>query len=177
MRLLRLLVLLRMFDRSAASNLAGRVLVYTGAIAVMSVSLRALAVLDAEQNAADATITTFGNALWWACTTVTTVGYGDFFPVTLKGRVAAVVLMVVGIGLVGTVTASVPPGCWPASKVSAPRQCAPARTPHLSALTGFSGIELKGSRAVILGWLQHSLGLLWGIYMNTHPSLGTKPVA
>jgi voltage-gated potassium channel len=107
LRLLRLLVLLRMFDRSAASNLAGRVLAYAAAIAVMSVGLGALAVLDAEQDVSDANIATIGDALWWACTTVTTVGYGDYFPVTLEGRVVAVVLMVVGIGLVGTVTASV----------------------------------------------------------------------
>ncbi len=115
LRLLRLLILLRMFDRSAASNLAGRVLVYAGGIAVMSVGLGALAVLDAESDASAANITTFGDALWWACTTVTTVGYGDHFPVTLEGRAVAVVLMVVGIGLVGTVTASV--ASWLLSRI------------------------------------------------------------
>lgn len=107
LRLLRLLVLLRMLDRSAASNLAGRVLVYAASIAVMSVGLGGIAVLDAEQGAAGANITNVGDAVWWACTTVTTVGYGDHFPVTLEGRAVAVVLMIVGIGLVGTVTASV----------------------------------------------------------------------
>jgi len=71
------------------------------------VGLGAIAVLDAEQDAADSNITTFGDALWWACTTVTTVGYGDRYPVTLEGRAVAVVLMIVGIGVVGAVTASV----------------------------------------------------------------------
>lgn len=73
----------------------------------MAVGLGALAGLDAEQDADGANITTIGDALWWASTTVTTVGYGDRFPVTTEGRFIAVALMVVGIGLVGAVTASV----------------------------------------------------------------------
>jgi voltage-gated potassium channel len=81
----------------------------------MSVGLGAVAVLDAEQNAPGANITSFGDALWWACTTVTTVGYGDRYPVTTEGRMIAVVLMVVGIGVVGAVTASV--AAWMVSRV------------------------------------------------------------
>lgn len=69
--------------------------------------LGALAVLNAERGARGANIVTFGDAVWWACTTVTTVGYGDRFPVTTEGRCVAVVVMVVGIGLVGTVVAAV----------------------------------------------------------------------
>lgn len=107
LRLLRLLALVRILDRSASNSLAGRVLVYISGSAAMAVGLGAIAVLDAEQDAADANITTFGDALWWACTTVTTVGYGDRYPVTLEGRAVAVVLMIIGIGVVGAVTASV----------------------------------------------------------------------
>lgn len=107
LRLLRLMALLRILDRSAASNLAGRVLVYVSASAAVAVGLGALATLDAEQDASGANITAFGDALWWASTTVTTVGYGDRFPVTTEGRLVAVALMVVGIGLVGSVTAAV----------------------------------------------------------------------
>jgi Ion channel len=44
-----------------------------------------------------ATITSFGDAVWWALTTVTTVGYGDRYPVTNEGRIVGGVLMVVGI--------------------------------------------------------------------------------
>lgn len=120
LRLLRLLALVRILDRSAASSLAGRVLVYVAAAAGMAVGLGALAVLDAEQSHAGANITTFGDALWWACTTVTTVGYGDRFPVTGEGRAVAVVLMVVGIGLVGAVTASV--AAWILGRVQATEQ-------------------------------------------------------
>ncbi len=107
LRLLRLLALARMLNRSAVSSLVGRVSTYVAGTAVMAVGLGAVAVLDAEQDAANANILTFGDALWWAATTVTTVGYGDRYPVTTPGRFVAVTLMVVGIALVGAVTASI----------------------------------------------------------------------
>jgi len=119
LRLLRLLALVRILDRSAASNLAGRVLVYVSGAAALAVGLGALAVLDAEQDARDANITTIGDALWWASTTVTTVGYGDRYPVTTSGRLVAVALMLVGIGLVGSVTATI--ATWLLARVQAER--------------------------------------------------------
>jgi voltage-gated potassium channel len=61
--------------------------------------LGALAVLDAERFAPGSNITSFGDAIWWAFVTMSTVGYGDFAPVTFTGRAVAVGLMVVGIGL------------------------------------------------------------------------------
>jgi voltage-gated potassium channel len=48
----------------------------------------------------------YGEALWWACVTVTTVGYGDVVPETTEGRFVAVLLMLVGVALLGTVAAS-----------------------------------------------------------------------
>lgn len=51
-------------------------------------------------------IADFGDALWWALVTTTTVGYGDFTPVTIPGRLIAAVLMLVGIGLVGSLAAT-----------------------------------------------------------------------
>ena len=119
LRLLRLLALVRILDRSVSANLAGRVLVYVGGAAALAVGLGALAVLDAERDAPEANITSFGDALWWASTTVTTVGYGDRYPVSTEGRVVAVVLMVVGIGVVGAVTASV--ASWILGRVEAER--------------------------------------------------------
>ena len=62
--------------------------------------------IEAERGDPDANITTFGDALWWAMTTVTTVGYGDRFPVTTSGRFVAAGLMLAGIALLGIVTAS-----------------------------------------------------------------------
>lgn len=105
LRLLRLLAFARILNRSAVGGLAGRVGTYVGGVAVMAVGLGALAVLDAERGAPDANITSAGDALWWACTTVTTVGYGDRYPVTTQGRFIAVALMLVGIAVVGSVTA------------------------------------------------------------------------
>lgn len=67
----------------------------------------AVAVLDAERAATASHITTFGDALWWAAVTVTTVGYGDTYPVTVVGRLVAFALMLVGISLLGVLTASV----------------------------------------------------------------------
>ncbi|OYD08175.1 hypothetical protein CHM34_08710 [Paludifilum halophilum] len=52
-------------------------------------------------------ITHFSDAVWWAIVTTTTVGYGDISPVTLGGRLIAVVLMFTGIGLIGSITASI----------------------------------------------------------------------
>ena len=46
-------------------------------------------------------------ALWWSATTVTTVGYGDRFPVTRDGRLVAIGLMLAGIALIGVVTAAI----------------------------------------------------------------------
>jgi voltage-gated potassium channel len=107
LRLLRLVAVVRILDRSAGNSFAERAVVYMAGAAAMGAGLGSLAVLDAEQDSPHSNITHYGDALWWAAETVTTVGYGDFYPVTPEGRMVAVVLMVIGIGLVGTVTAAV----------------------------------------------------------------------
>ena len=105
LRLLRLLAFARILNRSAMGNLAGRVSIYVAGAAVMSIGLGALAMLDAERGEPNANIRTVGDALWWAVTTVATVGYGDRYPVTTAGRFIAVALMLVGISVVGALTA------------------------------------------------------------------------
>ena len=58
-------------------------------------------VLQFESETADANITNGWDALWYSIVTITTVGYGDFYPVSLWGRVTAVFIMVAGVGLIG----------------------------------------------------------------------------
>lgn len=53
------------------------------------------------------TFTTVGDAVWWVLVTSTTVGYGDFAPVGAPARLVAVIVMILGIGLVGVVTANI----------------------------------------------------------------------
>jgi voltage-gated potassium channel len=107
LRLLRLLAIARIFNRITTSSLMGRVGFHVLGTAMMAALLAAIAMLDVEQDAADANITTLGDALWWSATTVTTVGYGDRYPVTTAGRLIAVALMVVGIATVGAIIATV----------------------------------------------------------------------
>jgi voltage-gated potassium channel len=107
LRLLRLLAIARIFNRITTNSLVGRVGFHVLGTAMMAALLAAIAMLDVEQDAADANITTLGDALWWSATTVTTVGYGDRYPVTTAGRLIAVALMVVGIATVGAIIATV----------------------------------------------------------------------
>ncbi len=80
---------------------------YVLLVAVATVLTAAGLVLLFETRADGSSIQTFPDALWWAITTVTTVGYGDTYPVTAEGRVVAAALMVVGIALFGVLTAGV----------------------------------------------------------------------
>jgi voltage-gated potassium channel len=83
---------------------------------LLLIYVASLAVFDKERYQPGATINSFGKAIWWSITTVTTVGYGDVYPVTNTGRVIAVFLMIGGISLVGVVTASL--ASWIIQRVS-----------------------------------------------------------
>ncbi|WP_317496417.1 ion channel [Haloechinothrix sp. LS1_15] len=110
---LRMLRVLRAF--TAAQVLVTRsgqlsLLKSTQAIALATgllILIGALAILDAERSVAGSTIETFGDALWWSLVTTTTVGYGDMVPESGVGRFVAAGLMLVGISLLGVVTATV----------------------------------------------------------------------
>jgi voltage-gated potassium channel len=69
--------------------------------------IAAVQVTISEKDIATSNIKSFGDGFWWAITTVTTVGYGDRYPTTLEGRALAVMLMIVGISLIGVITASI----------------------------------------------------------------------
>ena len=106
LRLLRLLALLQVLNRYVTGSLRGRVATYVVGATTLVLLVAALAVLDAERGHKGANIATYHDALWWALTTVTTVGYGDHFPVTGPGRLVAGGLMLAGIALLGIVTAT-----------------------------------------------------------------------
>jgi|BarGraNGADG00212_1021973.scaffolds.fasta_scaffold05401_6 voltage-gated potassium channel len=115
LRLLRLVTLLSVLNRNLGGSMRGRVAVYVAGATSLILFVGSLAVLDAERGAKGATITTFGDAAWWAFTTVTTVGYGDRYPITGQGRFIAGGLMLAGIALLGIVTASL--ASWLIDKV------------------------------------------------------------
>ncbi|MFF0055462.1 potassium channel family protein [Streptomyces microflavus] len=87
-------------------DLYARVMAYAGMTAVLLGFAASLAVYHLEHRAPDASIRTFGDAVWWACATLTTVGYGDATPVTFWGRTVAAGLMACGLALLGAVTGS-----------------------------------------------------------------------
>nr|BFF12177.1 hypothetical protein GCM10025699_34800 [Microbacterium flavescens] len=106
LRILRLVTMLSVLQRTAGTAIRGRIAIYVGTASALLIFVAALAVLDSERGHAGASIETFGDALWWSFVTVTTVGYGDYTPVTAVGRLIAVGLMIGGIALLGIVAAT-----------------------------------------------------------------------
>ena len=106
LRLLRFIPLLSVLNRRAKIRLRGRVAIYVAGGAFLLAFCAATAVLDAERSSPDANISDFGDAIWWAGSTMATVGYGDRYPVTDIGRLVGFALMLGGIALLGMVTAT-----------------------------------------------------------------------
>ncbi|BBX85976.1 voltage-gated potassium channel [Mycolicibacterium aubagnense] len=135
LRLIRLVVLVSAMQKAIGNAIRGKVIIYTISGAVLLVYVGALAVYDAERAAPDAHITSFGLAVWWAMTTITTVGYGDMYPVTTTGRVMASLMMIGGISLVGSITATI--ASWIVQTVSDDDQKQGAATAaHIDQLRG-----------------------------------------
>ena len=70
-------------------------------LAGIVISVSSMLVLEFESRGDDGNIQTGGDAIWWALVTITTVGYGDIFPVTFLGRLTGVFVMFAGIGIIG----------------------------------------------------------------------------
>ncbi len=110
LRILRLLRLVRGMAvatiglRTARQLLRHRGFHYVLLIAGATIGLAAAGIYVVEKGE---TVNSVGDALWWAVVTVTTVGYGDVSPVTTEGRLIAVVLMFVGIGVISVFTATI----------------------------------------------------------------------
>jgi voltage-gated potassium channel len=107
MRIFRVLRVLRASKRLATAIMHGRAentALAAGLVALLLVTFCSIAILNFE-DVPGANILTPEDALWWAMTTITTVGYGDRFPVTTEGRIVAVILMSAGVALFGTLSA------------------------------------------------------------------------
>jgi voltage-gated potassium channel len=143
LRALRVVVALNILGRRGGAFARGRVVASVAAAVAVGGLVGGLAVLDAERGKAEANIQTFGDALWWAATTVTTVGYGDRFPVTAEGRLVAVGLMVTGIALLGVITAAL--ASWFVEKLSEVQAAGERTEDEVSDLAA----EVRGLRAEI----------------------------
>lgn len=114
-RLFHLIRLLRIFRAFSSTkqlldhifvNKAKGSLTSLSILAVLLIIFSSIAILEVEDDP-NSNIKTAEDAIWWAYTTITTVGYGDKFPLTTEGRIIAMVLMTFGVGLFGTFTAYV----------------------------------------------------------------------
>ncbi|MCP2635567.1 potassium channel family protein [Microbacterium sp. HD4P20] len=105
-RLLRALTHVPGLRPTAGGLLRTQIIVYGVGVAGILIYIASLAVLEAERHSPDASITSFGIAVWWACVTVTTTGFGDYTPVTDAGRWVGVGLMFGGVALAGIITAT-----------------------------------------------------------------------
>ena len=110
LRLIRILRIVRAFKTTKKfidhvyANKAQGAFASISTLAVLLVIFSAIGILQVETDP-NSNIKTAEDAIWWAYVTVTTVGYGDKFPVTTEGRIIAAILMTAGVGLFGTFTA------------------------------------------------------------------------
>jgi voltage-gated potassium channel Kch len=108
-RLWRVIRLMRNFGlrnlvREFVADRAGNALLTVVFLVFCVLEFGSLAVLSAERSSPNANITNASDAIWWAYVTITTVGYGDQFPVTNAGRFVGVLVMTAGVGLFGTLS-------------------------------------------------------------------------
>lgn len=109
LRLIRLFRLVLLFFR-ALKLFEGRRILYIIAFSAMAVTLGAVAEFLVESTHPEAKITNIGDAFWWAIVTVTTVGYGDLYPVTPGGKIIASMMMIIGIAILGVLISTLGAG-------------------------------------------------------------------
>jgi len=107
LRLVRVLSLAALSQGRAKRATHVRVSLYAALTSLTAILAAAISISWIESGAKGANIKGVGDGLWWAATTITTVGYGDRYPVTTGGRAIAVALMITGIAMLGVVTASI----------------------------------------------------------------------
>jgi voltage-gated potassium channel len=110
-RLLRLLRIMKLARYSSAMRLFARAfviareeLILFGATALVVLYLAAVGIYYCEREAQPEAFSSVFACMWWALTTLTTVGYGDIFPVTTGGRIFTFFILVIGLGVVAVPT-------------------------------------------------------------------------
>lgn len=106
-RLLRLVTVGSMVIQRVAIGKQFTITLKVFLFSILIAYISAVQITIIERPIVDSNIKSFGDGIWWALTTVTTVGYGDRFPTTTEGRAIAFALMLIGISLMGVITASV----------------------------------------------------------------------
>ena len=107
LRVLLLGKVIKTMTSGAKRKFRGRVRLYALYLTTLTIVVCAVLVTLFERNAPGANIRSLGDALWWTTETVSTVGYGDFYPVTVLGRFVAIALFINGIALLSAVTATI----------------------------------------------------------------------
>jgi voltage-gated potassium channel len=129
-RIFRAVRLMRRFGlknmiSEVVNNRAGSAL-YLAILGIIFVcEIAAVIVLNAEMHNPNANITDAGSAVWWVFVTMTTVGYGDRFPITPVGRIAGVFVMFCGVALIGVLASFLSSFFLTPPKKKAPEQLAP----------------------------------------------------
>jgi voltage-gated potassium channel len=134
-------------------------------LAGIVLSVASILVLEVESRSPNGNIRTGGDAIWWGLVTITTVGYGDFYPVTMFGRITGVFVMFAGIGIIGALASILAsllvspapseqaPEAAPGATVASDATATPSIAEELAGLRA----ELAGQRAEIAA-LRESLG-------------------
>lgn len=144
---LRVIALVIVVHHLAMRSLRNQVMIYALFVTVVLMWGIAVNVLVVERHVPHATIRSLGDAVWWAVTSVTTVGYGDTYPRTAVGRVLGGVLVFGGVALIGVWTASF--ANWLFSRAAPqPAAAAPAeRLPEHLSETAELAREVRALRA------------------------------
>ena len=107
LRAIRALVAVTVLSRRNRGSRSQQVTTSVVTLAFATWFVAGLAVTEAERHVDGSNIQGVGDGWWWAITTMATVGYGDTFPISTQGRIVGTALMVMGVALLGTITASI----------------------------------------------------------------------
>jgi len=107
LRAVRALVAVTVLSRRNRGSHSQQVTTSVVTLAFATWFVAGLAVTEAERRIDGANIQGVGDGWWWAITTMATVGYGDTYPISTQGRIVGAALMIMGVALLGTITASI----------------------------------------------------------------------